>query len=301
MSTYTQPGTLLTSGKVREIYETEDPEVRLMVASNRLSGFDVVMDQEVPGKGKVLTDLTEFWLTESPISFMPSHYDSRPLLNTVSPGWVEAIPEAADAGMYVHRADILPIEFIVRGYIIGSGWKDYQKTGAVCGIELPAGLQLAEQLPEVIFTPSTKAEIGQHDENITSEQAAEIVAAQGFDPRLYHEAAAASIELYRLGAEYARECGIIIADTKFEFGVADGELLLCDEVLTPDSSRFWEAALWTPGVNPPSFDKQPIRDYLEQLVAKGEWNKEPPAPPLPQWLIDQTSERYVEIGTRLMA
>ena len=268
------------SGKVRDIYDAGDGHY-LMVTSDRISAFDVVMQQPVPHKGRVLMAMSSFWfqhLSET----MSSHLISTALEDFPSPAQV---PEIAGRSMLVHKADMLPIECIVRGYITGSAWKQYLLDGTMHGIQLPHGLQESDQLPEPVFTPSTKAEDGLHDENISYEQAEEIIG--GDLAELVREK---SIELYKAGASRALEYGIIIADTKFEMGFVDGELMVADEMLTPDSSRFWSEADWKPGTTPPSFDKQPVRDYLDGL----NWDKSPPPPELPAEVIEASSKRYQE-------
>jgi phosphoribosylaminoimidazole-succinocarboxamide synthase len=262
---------LLYSGKVRDVYDAGDDRL-LMVASDRISAFDVVLDQPIPHKGRVLTALTAFWL-EQVADIAPNH-----LVSVDGPA------------MLVRKADMLPIECIVRGYVSGSAWKEYSQRGTVHGMEVPAGLRQSDRLPEPMFTPSTKAAVGDHDENISVEQAAALV---GDD--VVAQAADISLAVYSRAAERAAANGILIADTKFELGWIDGRLCLCDEVLTPDSSRFWEAGAWEPGTTPPSFDKQPVRDWLE---ASG-WDKRPPAPPLPPEVVAATSERYLAAYQRL--
>ena len=278
---------LLNRGKVRDIYEVSGQHL-LIIASDRLSAFDVVLPQPIPGKGEVLTRVSNFWF-ERTQNLIPNHLTKLPL--------DEVIPDAAqraslgDRAIVVKRLKPLPIEAIVRGYIIGSGWKDYQKSGSVCGIELPAGLQLADQLPKAIFTPSTKAEAGEHDENVDFEGTVKLLGRE-----LAEQVRDVSLQIYTQSAEYALEKGIIIADTKFEFGLDENNRLhLIDEVLTPDSSRFWPADQYQPGISPPSFDKQFVRDYLETL----DWNKQAPAPDLPQEIIQKTAEKYREAETRL--
>lgn len=270
----------LYSGKVRDIYAVGDDRLA-MVTSDRISAFDVVMAEPIPDKGRVLTAMTAFW-SEQLASVAPSHLLSTDLADLPEdlqePGWEGRV-------MLCHRAEMLPIECIVRGYLTGSAWKEYRSSGTMHGTELPAGLLESAQLPEPVFTPSTKAEVGDHDENISFAAAVDLVGAE--------VAAAArdiSLELYRRGAEWAAERGILIADTKFELGWVDGELTVCDEVLTPDSSRFWPADQWTPGSTPPSFDKQPVRDHLDGL----DWDKAPPPPSLPPEVVDATSARYIE-------
>lgn len=268
---------LVHSGKVRDVYDIGD-DLLLMVTSDRLSAFDVVLPQPIPEKGRVLTALTVFWLDQLR-DLAPSHL-------------VEVAAEGEHAGraMVVRRADMLPIECIVRGYLSGSAWKEYRRSGTVHGAEMPAGLRESDRLPEPVFTPSTKAEIGSHDENITVARAAELAGAD-----VVAEAARISVEAYRRAAELAARRGIVIADTKFELGFIDGELAICDEVLTPDSSRFWDAATYEPGSAPPSFDKQPIRDRLEAIG----WDKSPPAPDLPPDVVAATSSLYVAAYERI--
>jgi phosphoribosylaminoimidazole-succinocarboxamide synthase len=261
------------SGKVRELYALDDERL-LLVASDRISTFDVVLPTEIPDKGRVLTGLSAFWFSRAR-GICPNH-----LLALGADG----------RSSECRRLEMLPIECVVRGYLAGSGWKDYRATGAVCGHRLPTGLDESEQLPEPIFTPATKATTG-HDENIDRERALELMDADRFD-----EAERLSIELYRFAAEHARARGIIIADTKFEFGVdAHGRLVLADEALTPDSSRFWPADKYRPGAGQPSFDKQFVRDYCEALG----WDKTPPAPDLPDEVVAGTRARYVEAFERL--
>ena len=278
---------LLNRGKVRDIYEVSDQHL-LIIASDRLSAFDVVLPQPIPGKGEVLTRVSNFWF-ERTRNLIPNHLAKLRL--------DEVIPDAAqradlgDRAIVVKRLKPLPIEAIVRGYIIGSGWKDYQRSGSVCGIELPAGLRLADQLPKAIFTPSTTAEAGEHDENVDFEGTVKLLGRE-----LAEQVRDVSLQIYTQCAEYALEKGIIIADTKFEFGLDENNRLhLIDEVLTPDSSRFWPADQYQPGISPPSFDKQFVRDYLETL----DWNKQAPAPDLPQEIIQKTAEKYREAETRL--
>ncbi len=273
---------LLNRGKVRDIYAIDDEHL-LMVTTDRISAFDVILPDPIPGKGLVLTRVTKFWFDWS-----------RPIIANHIAGLTleQALPDAAERNqvqgraMIVKRLRPLPVEAIVRGYLIGSGWKDYQHTGSVCGIPLPADMQLAERLPEAIYTPSTKAELGAHDENISYARTGELLG-----PDLAARVRDISLRLYNAAAAYALQRGIIIADTKFEFGVdAAGALYLIDEVLTPDSSRFWPAGQYRPGVSPPSFDKQFIRDYLETLA----WDKTPPGPELPRDIIEKSSAKYRE-------
>ena len=277
----------INEGKVRDIYEV-DRETMLIVTTDRLSAFDVVLPDPIPDKGRVLNQISNFWF-ERTRHIVPNHLTGRALDSAVKDADELALLEGR--AVIVRRLEALPLEAVVRGYLIGSGWKDYQKTGGVCGIALPPGLKLAEQLPEPLFTPATKAAMGEHDENISFDQAARAVGAT-----LAAKVRDAALAIYRFAAEHARQRGIIIADTKFEFGIdAQGQLTLIDEVLTPDSSRFWPADTYAPGASPPSFDKQFVRDYLETL----HWNKQPPGPRLPPELIERTSEKYREALARL--
>jgi phosphoribosylaminoimidazole-succinocarboxamide synthase len=282
------PGlTLVSRGKVRDIYEAGADHL-LIVTTDRLSAFDVVLPQPIPGKGEVLTRVSSFWF-ERTRSRIPNHLSDIPVSAVV--GDEARRRDLGDRALVVRRLRPLPLEAIVRGYLIGSGWKDYQRTGAVCGIALPAGLRLADRLPEPLFTPSSKAEAGAHDENISFELAAGLIGRE-----LAERVRETSLQIYRDAAAYARERGIIIADTKLEFGLdADGRLHLIDEVLTPDSSRFWPADSYRPGISPPSFDKQYVRDYLETL----DWDKRPPGPELPPEVIARTAEKYREAERRL--
>ncbi len=284
------------SGKVRDIYAVGDDQL-LMVTSDRLSAFDVVMAEPIPNKGRVLTAMTAFWfeLFKDMAGTVGSHLISTDLADL--PTTVREHAREADlAGriMLCRRAEMLPVECIVRGYITGSAWKEYKQGGTMHGTSLPAGLLESSKLPEPVFTPSTKAAVGDHDENISFQAAADLIGME-LATRLRHVSRA----LYSRGAAWARERGIIIADTKFELGriPGTGELVLCDEVLTPDSSRFWPVAEWKPGTTPPSFDKQPVRDYLETL----DWGKKPPPPPPPPAVVDATSTRYVEAYERITA
>jgi phosphoribosylaminoimidazole-succinocarboxamide synthase len=270
-----QDAALIAQGKVRDIYEAGDDRL-LLVASDRISTYDVVHPTPIPDKGKVLTGLTAFWLDRI-ADICPNHLVS----------YTDVPEEQRGRAMLVERLDMVPVECVVRGYITGSGWKDYQATGAVCGIELPGGLAESEQLPEPIFTPATKADIGDHDENVDFDRAAEIVG----DRELLEELRRLSIAVYQHGAEHAREHGIILADTKLEFGRrGDGTIVLGDEVLTPDSSRFWPVDGYEVGRSQPSFDKQFVRDWAS---ASG-WDKSPPAPPIPDEVVEGTRGRYVE-------
>jgi len=279
----------LHQGKVRDIYEI-DARHMLIVTTDRLSAFDVVLPDPIPGKGQVLTSISNFWFGRTR-HLVPNHTTALTVDRYVKDPAELAM--VADRSMVVRRLKALPLEAVVRGYLIGSGWKDYQATGAVCGITLPAGLRIADRLPEPIFTPATKAERGQHDENVGYTH---IEALLG--PALAEQVRDTAIALYQFAADYALSRGIIIADTKFEFGVDEsGTLRLIDEALTPDSSRFWPVDTYEPGRSPPSFDKQYVRDYLETL----DWDKRPPAPRLPAEVIERTGEKYAEALRRLTA
>jgi phosphoribosylaminoimidazole-succinocarboxamide synthase len=278
---------LLHRGKVRDVYAV-DQRTLLIVASDRLSAFDVVLPDPIPGKGEILTQTARFWFDRTR-ALVPNHLLDRSLQSV--------LPAGTDLAAYRLRSSVtrrlrpLPIEAVARGYLIGSGWKDYQSSGAVCGVRLPPGLRLADKLPEPIFTPATKAAAGEHDENIAFEQVVELVG-----PALAAQVRDLTLRIYGEAAAYARSRGIIIADTKFEFGLDDdGSLYLIDEILTPDSSRFWPADQWRPGASPPSFDKQFVRDYLETL----DWNKQAPGPRLPAEIIARTAEKYREAYRRL--
>jgi len=274
-------------GKVRDIYAVDAVHM-LIVTTDRLSAFDVVLPNPIPGKGRVLTQISRFWF-ERTGHIIPNHLTSVPLEQVVADAGERAL--LADRSMVVRRLRALPIEAVVRGYLIGSGWKDYQQTGMVCGITLPAGLKQADRLPEPLLTPATKADLGEHDENISYDK---VVAAIGRG--LAEQVRASALALYAFAAEHALARGIIIADTKFEFGVdAAGHLTLIDEALTPDSSRFWPVDTYRPGMSPPSFDKQFVRDYLETL----DWDKRAPGPALPADLVAKTSEKYAEALRRL--
>ena len=275
----------LKSGKVRDIFDLGDR--LLFVASDRISAFDVIMPNGIPRKGEVLTQISYFWFAQTE-SFQPSHLISRagePLPANLQP----YAGSLAGRSMLVKKANPLAIECVVRGYLAGSGWKEYRESQTVCGIKLPAGLKESSELPEPIFTPATKAETG-HDENISFEHATQIV---GKD--IAEKVRAASLKIYNFARDYARQRGIIIADTKFEFGLLNGQLLLIDEVLTPDSSRFWPADQYKVGSNPPSFDKQFVRDWLESSG----WNKQPPAPQVPADVVARTQAKYLEAYERL--
>ena len=281
--------TRLHQGKVRDLYAV-DEQVMLIVTTDRLSAFDVILPDPIPGKGRVLTEISRFWFAKT-AHIVPNHLTTRSLNDIVPDVGERAL--IADRSLVVRKLKALPIEAVVRGYLIGSGWKDYQQTGSVCGIKLPAGLRQAEQLPEPIFTPTTKAPVGTHDENIDF---AHVIDTIGAD--LAEQMRSTALALYRFAADYARQRGIIIADTKFEFGVDDaGKLILIDEALTPDSSRFWPMDTYRPGISPPSFDKQFVRDYLETL----DWNKRAPGPALPAEIIQRTGAKYQEALHRLTA
>ena len=272
---------LVARGKVRDIYAVDSDHL-LIVTTDRMSAFDVVLPNPIPGKGEVLTQLSEFWF-EKTQSIVKNHMtDDLDLLDLLdSPDQLDYFSKRS---MIVKRLSPLPIEAVVRGYLIGSGWKDYQATGSVCGIELEEGLQMAQKLPEPIYTPATKAEVGEHDENISYEKTVDLIGEE-----LASRVKQIAIDIYNFGVNHAKEKGIIIADTKFEFGLdGDGELYLIDEVLTPDSSRFWAIENYELGSSPPSFDKQYLRDYLETL----DWDKTAPGPELPQEVIDNTASKY---------
>jgi phosphoribosylaminoimidazole-succinocarboxamide synthase len=278
---------LLARGKVRDIYAIDDAHM-LIVTTDRLSAFDVVFAEPIPHKGELLTEVSNFWFAKT-AGLVRNHSSDLDLRDYVSE---EDYLCLKDRSILVKRLETLPVEAIVRGYIIGSGWKDYQASGEVCGIKLPPGLQQAAKLPEPIFTPSTKAEVGDHDINVSFD---DVIARIGADKA--NQIREKGIQLYRLAADYALERGIIIADTKFEFGVdADDELVLIDEILTPDSSRYWPADEYRVGISPPSFDKQFLRDYLETL----DWDKTPPAPTIPAELIAKTQQKYQQVRDILL-
>jgi phosphoribosylaminoimidazole-succinocarboxamide synthase len=279
---------LLNRGKVRDIYVVDDEHL-LFVASDRLSAFDVILPNPIPGKGEVLTRVSLFWFARTS-DVVRNHLTGVPVEDVIGGSELDSVRNQA---IVVKRLEPLPVEAVVRGYIIGSGWKDYQSMGSVSGVALPAGLAQAQELPDVIFTPATKAEAGAHDENISF---AEMVNRVGSG--VAEKVRALSITIYQEARTYARDKGIIIADTKFEFGLdADGEVVLIDEVLTPDSSRFWPAEDYRTGISPPSFDKQYVRDYLESLG----WDKRPPAPQIPAEVIQGTANRYAEAMRRLIS
>ena len=273
---------LIHQGKVRDSFALDDDHM-MIVASDRLSAFDVVLPNPVPGKGALLTQISIFWFEQTQY-IIENHLTGIPVSDVLAdPGLVEILEQRA---VIVRRLEPIPVEAIVRGYLIGSGWNDYQETGAVCGISLPEGLRQADKLPEVIFTPSTKALAGDHDINVDFD-----VVAKAIGEDLANQIKDVSIRVYEFAAKHALERGIIIADTKFEFGLdKEGKLVLMDEVLTPDSSRFWPADSWQPGSSPPSYDKQFVRDYLETL----DWNKQAPGPLLPPDIIEATVSKYAE-------
>ncbi len=278
---------LIARGKVRDIYAIDDDKM-LIVTTDRLSAFDVILPDPIPGKGKVLTAVSNFWFGKL-ASVSPNH------LTGIAPETVVTADERDQVegrSIVVRRLKPLPIEAVVRGYLIGSGWGDYSRTGAVCGVQLPHGLRMSSKLPSPIFTPATKAAVGDHDENISYAQTEALIGAA-----MAAQVRDTAIALYSAAADYAKSRGIIIADTKFEFGLdADGKLILIDEALTPDSSRFWPADQYQEGSNPPSFDKQFVRDYLETL----DWNKTAPGPTLPADIIQRTGDKYREALTRLI-
>lgn len=278
---------LLHRGKVRDIYAVGDDKL-LVIASDRLSAFDVVLPDPIPDKGSILCGISNFWFARC-ADLVTNHLTGIPPQEVVA---ADEVSQVTGRSIVVHKLKALPVEAIVRGYLIGSGWKDYQQTGKVSGIALPEGLEQAQQLPAPIFTPSTKAPSGAHDENISFEQMAETL---GSAP-LAEKVRDVSIAVYMAAAAYARTKGIIIADTKFEFGLSEsGELILIDEILTPDSSRFWPVDEYRTGISPPSFDKQFVRDYLETL----DWDKKAPGPKLPEQIINRTADKYAEAYRRL--
>ena len=280
---------LLHRGKVRDVYAI-DASRMLIVTSDRLSAFDVVLPDPIPDKGRVLTEISDFWFARTS-HIVQNHLTGLPVADFVRDPAERAMLEHRT--IVVRRLRALPVEAVVRGYLIGSGWKEYQATGAICGIALPQGLRQADRLPQPIFTPATKAAAGEHDENVSFETIAGTIGAE-----LAAKVRSTALAIYSFAAEHARARGIIIADTKFEFGVDDaGELVLIDEVLTPDSSRFWPVDRYAPGQSPPSFDKQYVRDYLETLT----WNKKAPGPKLPAEVIEKTAANYRAALTRLTA
>ncbi len=271
---------LIHKGKVRDVYQIDDKTL-LMVASDRLSAFDVILPDCIPQKGQILTQLSNFWFAQTH-GIIANHLTHTPVQEVIK----DADDDLKQRAVVVKKLKALPVEAIVRGYIIGSGWKDYQKTGGICGINLPKGLQLAQKLPHAIFTPSSKAAVGNHDENITMASMIDKIG-----EKLAQHIQHVSLKLYQQAASHAAKCGIIIADTKFEFGLDENEnLVLMDEILTPDSSRFWNAKNYRVGQSPESYDKQFVRDYLETL----NWDKTPPAPVVPKDIINATSNKYKE-------
>jgi phosphoribosylaminoimidazole-succinocarboxamide synthase len=287
---------LLARGKVRDNYAVGDDRI-LMVASDRISAFDVIMGEPIPGKGALLTRLSLFWFDQlgpKGLNICPIHLTGEAPESVVS---AEEAPQVSGRSMLVQRLKPIPVEAVVRGYLAGSGWKEYQDSRSVCGVPLPEGLQNASRLPEPIYTPAAKAEMGEHDENITFEKTVEMIGAE-----LAGQIRDISIALYKAAATIALKKGIIIADTKFEFGLdPKGQLVLMDEVLTPDSSRYWPADQYAVGSNPPSYDKQFLRDWLETAQVNGQpWDKTPPSPRLPREVIEKTAAKYQEALTRLM-
>jgi phosphoribosylaminoimidazole-succinocarboxamide synthase len=278
---------LIARGKVRDIYAIDDTHM-LIVTTDRFSAFDVVFNEPIPHKGELLTEVSNFWFART-ADTITNHLTGLDLRDYVN---AEDYALLKKRSIIVRRLQTLPLEAIVRGYVIGSGWKDYQATGAICGIPLPAGLQQAARLPEPIFTPSTKAAVGNHDINVSFDEIASKIGADKAE-----QVRDKSIQLYRQAADYAGERGIIIADTKFEFGVDDNdEVVLIDEILTPDSSRYWPADEYRVGISPPSFDKQFVRDYLETL----DWDKTPPAPPLPADIVARSQRKYRQLRDMLL-
>jgi phosphoribosylaminoimidazole-succinocarboxamide synthase len=272
------------SGKVREVFDVGD--AFLIVATDRISAFDCILPNGIPRKGEVLTQISAFWFEK--LDFVPNHFITAHF--ALFPEVLKPFEEQlAGRSMLVKKTSPLPVEFVARGYLAGSGWKEYQASGAVCEIPLPPGLVQSSRLPETLFTPATKAESG-HDENVSWRRCRSILGDE-----IALEARQFTIDLYEHGRAYAERCGIIVADTKFEFGVLDGDIILIDECLTPDSSRFWPADQYTPGISPPSFDKQVVRDYLETL----DWDKQDPAPALPPEVVEKTSAKYIEAYERL--
>lgn len=274
---------LLFRGKVRDVYDLGD--ALLIIASDRLSAFDVVLPTPIPDKGKILTQLSNFWFEK--LNMIPNHLTGRPFDSVSIPGgWTPPLRAQAEGRtVIVKKTEPLKIEAVVRGYLAGSGYKDYKATGKVCGISLPPGLREADRLPEPIFTPATKATGGAHDENINFEQASQIVG-----KKIAEQVKGVSLHIYKEAAKWAEARGIILADTKFEFGLLNDQLIWIDEALTPDSSRFWPKDQYQVGISPPSFDKQFVRDYLESI----QWNKKPPAPLLPPEIASKTAEKYQE-------
>lgn len=279
---------LVNKGKVRDLYDIDDNHL-LIVTSDRISAFDVVLPTPIPGKGRILTETAQFWMKKT-AEILPNQLANDLLLSDILTE--QELAQVAGRATIVHKFKPLPVEAIVRGYLVGSGWKEYKKSGTVCGIPLPSGLKKAQKLPEPIFTPSTKAAVGDHDENISYDELVAIMGKEKTDKVKDY-----ALRLYQMASDYAAERGIIIADTKFEFGEdANGVIHLIDEALTPDSSRFWPASQYKVGKNPESFDKQYIRDYLETL----DWDKKAPGPEIPQEIVDMTLQKYQEAQARLM-
>ena len=279
---------LLHQGKVRNMYDIDEHSI-LMVTTDRMSAFDVIFNEVMPERGKILNEISNFWFSQTE-HIIPNHLTHTPLSHVVTDEYIDALKGRSEV---VEKLTPLPVEAVVRGYIIGSGWKEYQATGSICGITLPMGMQLAQQLETPVYTPATKAAVGDHDENISFAKTVELLGAE-----LAEQVQDVSIQLYSFAYEYARRRGIIIADTKFEFGIdSEGTLKLMDEILTPDSSRFWDAAVYQVGSSPESYDKQILRDYLETL----DWNKAPPPPTLPPEIIHQTKARYTQVKDILLS
>lgn len=277
---------LYKKGKVREVYELEDK--LLLVASDRISAFDYVLPSLIPDKGKILTQLSKFWFDFTSL-VCPNHMLTDEI-DEFPPVLLKYKEILEKRSMLVHKTEVIPVECVVRGYLSGSGWKDYKATGKISGVKVPSGLREADRLDEIIFTPATKAEEGEHDQNISFKEMQKLV-----EPELANKVKKVSLELFQKASFHALSKGIIIADTKFEFGLLKDELILIDEIFTPDSSRFWPLASYSPGQSPPSLDKQFVRNYLEST----DWDKESPPPPLPQSIIEQTSKRYLEIYSLL--
>lgn len=279
---------LISNGKVRDIYSIDD-QYMLIVTTDRLSAFDVILPDPIPGKGRVLTEVSNFWFKRCE-NIIPNHLTDIPVKDVIKE--TDELEMLEGRAIVVRKLKPLPIEAVIRGYLIGSGWKDYQATGSVCGIKLPSGLQQAEKLPEPIFTPATKADVGDHDENIDFEQTVKLIGQE-----LAEQVRDVSLKIYSQAVKYALTKDIIIADTKFEFGLDENDqLVLIDEVLTPDSSRFWPVESYEVGTSPPSFDKQYIRDYLETL----DWDKTAPGPKLPEEVINNTAAKYEEARDKLI-
>lgn len=277
---------LYKKGKVREVFEIEDK--LLIVASDRISAFDYVLPSLIPDKGKILTQLSKFWFDFTSL-VCPNHLLTDEI-DEFPPVLLKYKEILEKRSMLVHKTEVIPVECVVRGYLSGSGWKDYKATGKICGVKVPSGLREADRLDEIIFTPATKAVEGEHDQNISFKEMQKLV-----EPELANKVKKVSLELFQKASFHALSKGIIIADTKFEFGLLKDELILIDEIFTPDSSRFWPLASYSPGQSPPSLDKQFVRNYLEST----DWDKESPPPPLPQSIIEQTSKRYLEIYSLL--